>query len=171
MDDLRIPPGPGCPRGLRVPAAELIERFSHASGPGGQGVNTSDSRVQLGLDLATTTALDEQQRERALAHLGETDLINSALERSGGRAPLPAPQPRGRARTPGGAAARVTGPAAGSTRDEADSRIPAAPPGGQEEALGDQGAAAPSEYRLSRRRDPGKPRQSGAVDIPPHNAG
>ena len=71
MDDLRIPPGPGCPRGLRVPAAELIERFSHASGPGGQGVNTSDSRVQLGLDLATTTALDEQQRERALAHLGE----------------------------------------------------------------------------------------------------
>lgn len=71
MDDLRIPPGPGCPRGLRVPAAELIERFSHASGPGGQGVNTSDSRVQLGLDLATTTALDEHQRERALAHLGE----------------------------------------------------------------------------------------------------
>lgn len=71
MDDLRIPPGPGCPRGLRVPAVELIERFSHASGPGGQGVNTSDSRVQLGLDLATTTALDEQQRERALAHLGE----------------------------------------------------------------------------------------------------
>ena len=69
MDDLRIPPGPGCPRGLRVPAVELIERFSHASGPGGQGVNTSDSRVQLGLDLATTTALDEQQRERALAHL------------------------------------------------------------------------------------------------------
>ena len=71
MDDLRIPPGPGCPRGLRVPAVELIERFSHASGPGGQGVNTSDSRVQLGLDLATTTALDEHQRERALAHLGE----------------------------------------------------------------------------------------------------
>ena len=51
MDDLRIPPGPGCPRGLVVPAGELIERFSHASGPGGQGVNTADSRVQLSLDL------------------------------------------------------------------------------------------------------------------------
>lgn len=71
MDDLRIPPGPGCPRGLVVPAGELGERFSHASGPGGQGVNTADSRVQLSLDLATTTALDQEQRERALARLGE----------------------------------------------------------------------------------------------------
>jgi len=49
MDDLRIPAGPGCPRGLVVPAGELVERFSHASGPGGQGVNTADSRVQLSL--------------------------------------------------------------------------------------------------------------------------
>lgn len=69
MDDLRIPAGPGCPRGLVVPAGELIERFSHASGPGGQGVNTADSRVQLSLDLATTTALNDKQRERALSVL------------------------------------------------------------------------------------------------------
>ena len=71
MDDLRIPPGPGCPRGLVVPAGELGERFSHASGPGGQGVNTADSRVQLSLDLATTVALNEKQRERALSVLGD----------------------------------------------------------------------------------------------------
>ena len=71
MDDLRIPPGPGCPRGLVVPAGELVERFSHASGPGGQGVNTADSRVQLSLDLATTTALNDKQRERALSVLGD----------------------------------------------------------------------------------------------------
>ena len=71
MDDLRIPPGPGCPRGLVVPTGELIERFSHASGPGGQGVNTADSRVQLSLDLATTTALNDKQRERALSVLGD----------------------------------------------------------------------------------------------------
>ena len=68
MDDLRIMPGPGCPHGLVVPAGELVERFSHASGPGGQGVNTADSRVQLSLDLATTTALDDVQRQRALTH-------------------------------------------------------------------------------------------------------
>ena len=71
MDDLRIPAGPGCPRGLVVPAGELVERFSHASGPGGQGVNTADSRVQLSLDLAATVALNDKQRERALSVLGD----------------------------------------------------------------------------------------------------
>ncbi|QCU77633.1 aminoacyl-tRNA hydrolase [Citricoccus sp. SGAir0253] len=69
MDDLRVPPGPGAPRGLVVPAAELVEQFSHASGPGGQGVNTADSRVQLSLDLATTTALGQSQRALALERL------------------------------------------------------------------------------------------------------
>lgn len=85
MDDLRIPAGPGCPRGLLVPAGELIERFSHASGPGGQGVNTADSRVQLSLDLGSTSALNDRQRERALSVLGErltgTVLTITAAER------------------------------------------------------------------------------------------
>lgn len=78
MDDLRIPPGPGCSRGLVVPEGELIERFSHASGPGGQGVNTADSRVQLSLDIAATSALNEKQRERALRELGER-LVGTVL--------------------------------------------------------------------------------------------
>lgn len=66
MDDLSVVPGPGAPRGLLIPAAELQEQFSHASGPGGQGVNTTDSRVQLSLDLTTTSALDDTQRARVL---------------------------------------------------------------------------------------------------------
>ena len=78
MNDLRIPPGPGCPRGLLVPAGELVERFSHASGPGGQGVNTADSRVQLSLDLGSTRALNEKQRERALCELRER-LVGTVL--------------------------------------------------------------------------------------------
>jgi len=78
MDDLRIPAGPGCPRGLLVPAGELVERFSHASGPGGQGVNTADSRVQLSLDLGSTRALNEKQRERALCELRER-LVGTVL--------------------------------------------------------------------------------------------
>lgn len=69
MDDLHVPPGPGAPHGVRIPAGELREQFSHASGPGGQGVNTSDSRVQLSLDLGATTALTDAQRARALARL------------------------------------------------------------------------------------------------------
>jgi ribosome-associated protein len=69
VDDLHVMPGPGAPRGLVVPAAELFEQFSRSSGPGGQGVNTTDSRVQLSLDLATTRALDETQRRRVLTRL------------------------------------------------------------------------------------------------------
>jgi ribosome-associated protein len=84
VDDLHVPSGPGAPHGLIVPAAELAEQFSHASGPGGQGVNTADSRVQLALDLAGTTALDDAQRARALEHLASrlagTVLIVSASE-------------------------------------------------------------------------------------------
>jgi ribosome-associated protein len=56
-------------RRITVPAAELHERFSRASGPGGQGVNTTDSRVELSFDVARSAALPEDLRERALAHL------------------------------------------------------------------------------------------------------
>ena len=69
MDDLQVPPGPGAPRGITIPASELTERFSHSGGPGGQGVNTSDSRGQLSLDISTTTALNEIQRARVLERL------------------------------------------------------------------------------------------------------
>lgn len=87
VDALRIAPGPGAPSGLTIPANELVEQFSHASGPGGQGVNTSSSRVQLSLDLATTTALDVAQRARALDRLaprlaGTVLTISAAEHRS-----------------------------------------------------------------------------------------
>jgi ribosome-associated protein len=52
-----------------IPAAELRWRFSRASGPGGQGVNTTDSRVELVFDLAASGALSEPLRRRALARL------------------------------------------------------------------------------------------------------
>lgn len=69
MDDLRVAPGPGLRSGLVIASADLVERFSRSSGPGGQGVNTTDSRVQLSLDLTTTSALDDTQRARVLAAL------------------------------------------------------------------------------------------------------
>jgi ribosome-associated protein len=68
-DDLRVPPGPGLPDGLVVAAADLVERFSRSSGPGGQGVNTTDSRVQLSLDVATASSLSDVERERLLRRL------------------------------------------------------------------------------------------------------
>ncbi|WFF09016.1 alternative ribosome rescue aminoacyl-tRNA hydrolase ArfB [Micromonospora sp. WMMD1076] len=54
---------------LTVPAAELRERFSRSSGPGGQGVNTTDSRVELSFDLGGSPSVPETLRERALARL------------------------------------------------------------------------------------------------------
>ena len=39
------------PGGLRVPAAAMRWQFSRAGGPGGQHVNTADSRVELVCDL------------------------------------------------------------------------------------------------------------------------
>lgn len=52
-----------------VPEAELRERFSRSSGPGGQGVNTTDSRVELSWDIASSPSIPEWLRERLLARL------------------------------------------------------------------------------------------------------
>ncbi len=64
--------------GVVIPSGELRWRFSHASGPGGQSVNTSDTRVELSLDVAATTSLSPPQRERALARL-RPRLVNGVL--------------------------------------------------------------------------------------------
>lgn len=65
-------------RSVVVPEKELRWRFSRSSGPGGQSVNTADSRVQLSLDLTTTTALGPVQRARALARLADR-LVDGVL--------------------------------------------------------------------------------------------
>ncbi len=54
---------------LVIPAAELAWRFSRSSGPGGQGVNSTDSRVELVFDLARSAALPPLLRARALRRL------------------------------------------------------------------------------------------------------
>lgn len=55
--------------GVTVPETELRWRFSRAGGPGGQGVNTADSRVELSLDVAASTAFTAEQRDRVLTRL------------------------------------------------------------------------------------------------------
>jgi ribosome-associated protein len=56
-------------RSLVIPATELGERFSRSSGPGGQGVNTTDSRVELSFDLARSPSVPDHLRERMLQRL------------------------------------------------------------------------------------------------------
>ncbi|BEL11712.1 alternative ribosome rescue aminoacyl-tRNA hydrolase ArfB [Actinoplanes sichuanensis] len=55
---------------LTIPAAELSWRFSRASGPGGQGVNTTDSRVELSWDVLGSDLLPPMLKERAAERLG-----------------------------------------------------------------------------------------------------
>ena len=61
--DLRLTPT------LVIGAAELAWRFSRSSGPGGQNVNTTDSRVELVFDLAASEALPPALQTRALQRL------------------------------------------------------------------------------------------------------
>ncbi len=64
-------PGPLRLRGsVVIPESELAWRFSRSSGPGGQGVNTTDSRVELVFDVAASPSLGPDLRARALARLG-----------------------------------------------------------------------------------------------------
>ncbi|MGH2637595.1 MAG: alternative ribosome rescue aminoacyl-tRNA hydrolase ArfB, partial [Actinomycetota bacterium] len=65
-------------RSVLVPERELKWRFSRSSGPGGQSVNTTDSRVELSLDVSTTTALGPVQRGRALERLADR-LVDGVL--------------------------------------------------------------------------------------------
>ena len=62
-----------------IPENELQWRFSRSSGPGGQGVNTTDSRAQLRWDIAGSTAVSAEQRSRLLGRLS-TRLTDGVLQ-------------------------------------------------------------------------------------------
>lgn len=55
---------------LRIPSSELGWRFSRSSGPGGQHVNTSDSRVELLWDISDSKVLTDEQRRQLVERLG-----------------------------------------------------------------------------------------------------
>jgi ribosome-associated protein len=63
---------------VSIPETELRWRFSRSSGPGGQGVNTADSRVELVFDVAASSAFDEHQRARVLRRLSHR-LVDGVL--------------------------------------------------------------------------------------------
>jgi ribosome-associated protein len=91
---------------LTIPAAELAWRFSRSSGPGGQGVNTTDSRVELSWDLAGSEVLPPALRERAIERLGDR-LVRGVLT-------VTASEHRSQLRNREAAAARLAGIVAGA---------------------------------------------------------
>lgn len=65
-------------RSVLIPERELRWRFSRSSGPGGQSVNTADSRAELRFDVRASTALGPVQRSRALERLADR-LVDGVL--------------------------------------------------------------------------------------------
>ncbi|MDT5025797.1 MAG: ribosome-associated protein [Micromonosporaceae bacterium] len=65
-------------RTVSIPAAELSWKFSHSGGPGGQGVNTADSKVELRFNLAATTSIPQHLKDRALQRL-DARLVDGTL--------------------------------------------------------------------------------------------
>ena len=70
--DLEVSPA------LTIPATELGWRFSRSSGPGGQHVNTSDSRVQVSWSVVESAVLTDEQRMLLLTRL-DRRLINGVV--------------------------------------------------------------------------------------------
>lgn len=69
-------------RGHEVPDADLTWRFSRSSGPGGQHVNTTDTRVQLVFDLAGSEAFPEDLKQRMLSRLEDQVVVVASEHRS-----------------------------------------------------------------------------------------
>ncbi|TFV82250.1 aminoacyl-tRNA hydrolase [Microbacterium sp. dk485] len=118
---------PGLPvgRGITIPESELTWRFSRSSGPGGQGVNTADSRVELVWDAARSAVLSPIQRERILERLSGR-LVDGVLT-------VTASEHRAQLRNREAARARLADLVADALRPPTPSRRPTAPSRGAKE--------------------------------------
>src|SRR4051812_33187830 len=67
---------------LTIPAAELRWKFSRSSGPGGQHVNTTDTRVQLSWNVADSLVLSEELRQQLIDRLGSEITTTVSEQRS-----------------------------------------------------------------------------------------
>ncbi|HUF85698.1 MAG TPA: alternative ribosome rescue aminoacyl-tRNA hydrolase ArfB [Acidimicrobiia bacterium] len=68
-----------------IPTAELEWRFSGSGGPGGQHVNTANTRVELRFDVAGSRSLGPHERERLLERLGPVVRVVASDTRSQAR--------------------------------------------------------------------------------------
>ncbi|WP_400994522.1 alternative ribosome rescue aminoacyl-tRNA hydrolase ArfB [Agromyces sp. GXQ0307] len=118
-------PGLRVDAGLIIPESELTWRFSRSSGPGGQGVNTADSRAELVWDVASSDALSVLQRERLLTRLSSR-LVDGVLT-------VTASEHRSQLRNRDAARARLTTVVADALRPPSPARRPTKPGRGAKE--------------------------------------
>ena len=55
---------------VAIPRSELVIRATRSSGPGGQHVNTSSTRIEITWDVMRTRSLTDEERTRVVARLG-----------------------------------------------------------------------------------------------------
>ncbi|SFR87139.1 ribosome-associated protein [Microbacterium sp. cf046] len=118
-------PGLRIDSGITIPESELSWRFSRSSGPGGQGVNTADSRAELVWDAAGSAVLSPLQRERLLSRLSGR-LVGGVLT-------ITASEHRAQLRNRDAARARLAAVVADALRPPAPPRRPTAPSRGSKE--------------------------------------
>jgi ribosome-associated protein len=118
-------PGLRVDSGLTIPESELSWRFSRSSGPGGQGVNTADSRAELVWDVAGSAVLDPLQRERLLERLSSR-VVDGLLT-------ITASEHRSQLRNRDAARARLVAVVADALRPPSPSRRPTRPSRGARE--------------------------------------
>ena len=118
-------PGLRVAAGVTIPESELSWRFSRSSGPGGQGVNTADSRVELAWDAAASAVLSPVQRERVL------DRLSGRLV--GGVLTIAASEHRAQLRNRDAARARLAAVVADALRPPSPARRPTTPSRGAKE--------------------------------------
>jgi ribosome-associated protein len=118
-------PGLRVASGVTIPESELTWRFSRSSGPGGQGVNTADSRAELVWDAAGSSALSPLQRERLL------DRLSGRLV--GGVLTIAASEHRAQLRNRDAARARLAAVVADALRPPSPTRRPTKPTRGAKE--------------------------------------
>lgn len=110
---------------ITIPESELSWRFSRSSGPGGQGVNTADSRVELAWDAANSAVISPLQRERLL------DRLSGRLV--GGVLTIAASEHRAQLRNRDAARARLAAVVADALRPPSPTRRPTTPSRGAKE--------------------------------------
>ncbi|WP_353828864.1 alternative ribosome rescue aminoacyl-tRNA hydrolase ArfB [Agromyces sp. SYSU T0242] len=118
-------PGLRVDSGLTIPESELSWRFSRSSGPGGQGVNTADSRAELVWDVAGSAVLSDLQRDRLLDRL-RNRLVDGVLT-------ITASEHRAQLRNREAARARLADVVADALRPPPPARRPTTPSRGSRE--------------------------------------
>lgn len=72
-------------REVVIPQGELVWRFSASGGPGGQHVNTSNTRAEVRFDIAGSQSLSPGVRARLVERLGDSVAVAASDRRSQAR--------------------------------------------------------------------------------------